>query len=56
VYAAHVAEAKVYGGAIRRGRHHHVGHDPGYIEPVPRLFPGLFLSGALQVVVIPCLY
>ena len=46
VSPAHVAEAKVYGGAVRRGRHHHVSHDPGYIEPVPRLFPGLFLSGA----------
>ncbi len=47
VCAGHVTEDRVYGGAIRRGRHHHFSHDHGTIELLTSLFPGIFLSDDL---------
>jgi hypothetical protein len=49
VCIAHVAEAKLYGVAVRRGCHHHVSNDPGYIELLLRLFTSLFLSYSLNI-------
>ena len=49
VSIANVAEAKLYGVAVRRGCHHHVSNDPGYKELLLRLFPSIFLSDSLSI-------
>jgi hypothetical protein len=36
---AHVANTKVYGGAVCCGGEHHLGHDPWDVQFLGRFFP-----------------